>query len=134
MTTTTTPTGLSAPVRALQATTTLVLLVLAWQFVTAGQMIPRGGPEELHAAGAIVLHVASGLAVVAAFLLNRTARGPWWPTVLTAVVFVLTFVQAYTGSHGVLAVHVPCAIVLTVGSVWVAAWSWLGSTASARRR
>jgi hypothetical protein len=132
--TTTTPTGLTAPVRALQATTTLVLLVLAWQFVTAGQMIPQGGPEELHAAGAIVLHVASGLAVIAAFLLNRAAGGPWWPTVLAAVVFVLTFVQAWTGSHGVLAVHVPCAILLVAGTVWIASWSWLGATASARRR
>lgn len=131
--TVTTPTGLAAPVRALQATTTLVLVVLAWQFVTAGQMIPQGGPVQLHATGAIVLHVVSGLAMIAAFLLGRAARGPWWPTVVAAVVFALTFVQAWTGSHGVLAVHVPCAIVLTVGSAWIAAWSWLGAAASARR-
>ena len=130
--TATTPTGLAAPVRALRATTTLVLAVLAWQFVTAGQMIPRGGPVELHAAGAIVLHVVSGLAMVAAFALGRAARGPWWPTVLAAVVFVLTFVQAWTGSHGVLAVHVPCAIVLTAGTVWIAAWSWTGARPYAR--
>lgn len=117
--------SVAAPTRALQLTSTLVVLVLAWQFVTAGQMLPRGGPEELHAAGAIVLHVASGLAVVAAFLLARATGGPWWPTVLAAVVFVLTFVQAWTGSYAPLAVHVPGAIVLTVGSVWVAAWAWM---------
>ncbi|MDQ4117989.1 MAG: hypothetical protein M3235_13655 [Actinomycetota bacterium] len=125
--TTTTPAGVTAPVRALQATTTLVLLVLAWQFVTAGQMIPQGGPVDLHAAGAIVLHVVSGLAVIAAFLLGRASRGPWWPTVLAVVVFGLTFVQAWTGSNGVLAVHVPCSVVLIVGTVWIAAWSWLGA-------
>lgn len=130
----TTTIALTAPVRALQATTTLVLLVLAWQFVTAGQMIPQGGPEELHAAGAIVLHVGSGLAVVAAFLVGRAARGPWWPAVLAAVVFALTFAQAWTGSYGPIAVHVPGAILLTVGSVWITAWAWLGTTASVRRR
>jgi hypothetical protein len=130
---TATTTALTTPVRALQATTTLTLLVLAWQFVTAGQMIPRGGPEELHATGAIVLHVASGLAVVAAFLVGRAARGPWWPTVLGAVVFALTFLQAWTGSYGPMAVHVPGAILLTVGSAWITAWAWLGTTASVRR-
>ena len=46
-------------------------------------------------------------------------------SIVAAVVFVLTFVQAWTGSYAPLAVHVPGAIVLTVGSVWVAAWVWM---------
>jgi hypothetical protein len=36
---------------------------------------------------------------------------------------VLTFVQAALGSSGSIAAHVPLALVLTVGTVWLAAWS-----------
>jgi len=113
----------AGPLRAVQVTAVLGVVVLAWQFVTAGQLLPRGGPLELHAAGAIALHVVLGLLAVAAILYGRSARGPWWPAVLAVLLFLLSFVQAYVGSHGPLAVHVPCALVLTVGTVWLAAWS-----------
>jgi hypothetical protein len=113
----------TGPLRAVQVTAVLAVVVLAWQFVTAGQLLPRGGPLELHAAGAIGLHVLLGLLAVAAILVGRAAHGPWWPAVLAVLVFLLSFVQAYVGSHGPLAVHVPCALVVTVGTVWLAAWS-----------
>jgi hypothetical protein len=108
---------------AVRATAVLSLVVLAWQFVTAGALLPRGGPIGLHAAGAIALHVVLGLLTIAAVLWARSVRGPWWPAVVSAVVFVLSFVQAYAGEHGVLALHVPCAMLLTVGTVWVTVWS-----------
>ena len=101
----------------------LAVVVLAWQFVTAGELLPRGGPVELHATGAIALHVVLGLLAIAAIQLAGAARGPWWPAVLAVLVFLLSFVQAYVGSNGPLAVHVPCALVVTVGTVWLAAWS-----------
>lgn len=102
----------------------LTVLVLAFQFVTAGQLLPRGGPVALHGGGAIVLHVVLGLLVIAAVLLARASGGPWWPTVLAVAVFLLSFAQAYAGEHGVLALHVPCAMLLTLGTVWLAAWSF----------
>ncbi|GAA4915969.1 hypothetical protein EV188_104433 [Actinomycetospora succinea] len=120
----TTPTATTGPRRAVQVTGVLAVLVLLWQFVTAGMLLPRGGPLDLHAAGAIALHVASGLLAIAAVFYARAARGPWWPAVVAAVVFVLGFVQAYAGEVGNLALHVPCAVVLTIGTVWVAAWSF----------
>ncbi len=46
-----------------------------------------------------------------------------------AGVFALTFLQAWLGSHGGIAVHIPLAMVLTVGSVWLAAWSFRSPTA-----
>jgi hypothetical protein len=110
--------------RAVQATAVLSVLTLAVQYVTAGQMLPRGGPVDIHATGAIVLHVVTGLLTIAAVLYGRAQRGPWWPAVLAAVVFVLSFVQAYDGSHTNLALHVPGALVLTLGTVWVTAWSF----------
>lgn len=113
---------------ALRVTASLTVLSLLWQFVTAGGFVGRPGgggtAEGLHATGAIVLHVVSGLTTVAAAVLWR-AGAALWPTVLAAVVFVLTFVQAYVGSHGPLAVHIPTAMVLTVGAVVVAAWSFV---------
>lgn len=110
--------------RAVQVLAVLSVLNLVCQYVTAGQLFPRGGPLGLHATGAIVLHVVTGLLTVAALLHARVDRGPWWPAVVAAVVFVLSFVQAYYGDHTNLAVHVPGALVLTVGIVWVTAWSF----------
>jgi O-antigen/teichoic acid export membrane protein len=110
--------------RAVQVLAVLSVLNLVCQYVTAGQLFPRGGPLGLHATGAIVLHVVTGLLTVAALLQARVDRGPWWPAVVAAVVFVLSFVQAYYGEHTNLAVHVPGALVLTFGIVWVTAWSF----------
>ncbi|SDX60282.1 hypothetical protein SAMN05661080_00536 [Modestobacter sp. DSM 44400] len=109
--------------RALRMSAVLTVVSLAFQFVTAGQLFPQGGPEELHAGGAIVLHVLSGLTAIAAVLLWRRSAAPPWAAVLAVVVFVLTFVQAATGGRDTLWVHVPGAMVLTVGAAWVMVWS-----------
>ncbi|NMO90987.1 hypothetical protein [Actinomycetospora sp. TBRC 11914] len=115
-----------ATLRAVQVLAVLSVLNLVCQYVTAGQLLPRGGHTALglHATGAIVMHVLTGLLTVAAALYARTHRGPWWPAVVAAVVFVLSFVQAYAGDHGILSVHVPGALLVTVGIVWVTAWSF----------
>ena len=110
--------------RGLQVFAALAVLNLVFQFITAGELFPRGGPEEWHSWGAIVLHVLTGLTAIAAGLHWRATRGPVWPTVLAVVVFVLTFVQAYDGDRDTLWIHIPGAVVLTIGSVWVLAWSF----------
>jgi hypothetical protein len=115
--------------RALQVTAVLTVLSVAFQYVTAGQLFPRGGPEELHAGGAIVLHVLSGLTAIAAVLLWRRGSASVRLAVLAGVVFVLTFVQAATGGRDTLWIHVPGAMVVTVGAVWVAVWSFSRPTA-----
>ena len=122
--------------RVLQAFALLSVINLVFQFVTAGELVGGGpggpggggeGLEDIHGTGAIVLHVLTGLATVAAGLYWRVSRGPLWPTVLAAVVFVLSFVQAYVGDRETLYLHVPGAIVLTIGSVWILAWSFTRS-------
>ncbi len=121
------PSAGSAPLvlRAVQVLAVLSVLNLVCQYVTAGQILPRGGPlVGLHATGAIVLHVVTGLLALAAIAYGRVQRGPWWPAVLAVVVFVLSFVQAYYGEHTNLKIHVPGALVLTVGIVWITAWSF----------
>ena len=109
--------------RAVQATAALALLVLLWQFVSAGRIMVGEDATGGHGAGAIALHVTTGLLVVATALHGRSTR-VWWPAALAGAVFVLTFVQAALGSSGSITTHVPLALVLTVGTAWLAAWSF----------
>ena len=121
-------------VTALRVLSVLTVLVLLWQFVTAGGFVGQRDAESieaLHATGAIALHVVSGLAMIAAALVWRSGSVVW-PTVVAALVFVLSFVQAYVGSHGPILVHVPGAMILTVGAVVLAAWSFTGGAVRAR--
>jgi hypothetical protein len=100
----------------------LSLLNVLFQFVTAGQLFPRGGPEELHSAGAITLHVFSGLAAIAAVVLWRKGAAPVALPVLAVVVFLAGIVQAAIGGRDTLWIHVPGAMVLTAGVVWLTVW------------
>lgn len=66
----------------------------------------------------------TGLAMLAAAIHWWLSQARVWATVVMAVAFVLGFVQARLGDHGVLWAHVPCALLLTVAIAWVAAWSF----------
>ena len=122
MTTTTAPSV--STIRAVQAGAVLSVVVLLWQFATAGQMLSHhDGARDGHAAGAIALHVA-GLLLVVATALHARAGGARWPVVVAAAVFVAGFVQAAIGDAGNMGAHVPGSLVLTVGTVWVTAWAF----------
>jgi uncharacterized membrane protein len=99
------------------------LAALLWQFITAGQLVSGTDDAVLHAVGAGALHVTTGITVIAAFLHWRRTRADQHVLVCAAVVFVLTFVQAAFGGAGNLAAHVPGALIVTIGVVWVAAWA-----------
>lgn len=111
--------------RTLQVTSVLAVGTLAWQFVTAGRLFSRGGPEGLHSMGAIAVHVFTGVVALAAIAYFRPLGGPLWPAVVSVLVFAASFVEAAYGARAGLPVHVPGALVLTVGAVWVAAWSFV---------
>ncbi|BBG02414.1 MULTISPECIES: hypothetical protein [Pseudonocardia] len=114
----------AAPVLALRVLAVASVAVITWQFVTAAGLF-TGGAVGPHAAGSIVLHIVTGLTAGAAIWLRTRNGGPWWPSVVATVVFVLTFVQGYFGTIPGLIVHLPGAMALTAGSVWLAAWSFL---------
>lgn len=105
--------------RALQLFSGLAVLTVLAQFVTAGQLLASGGPLLPHQAGAIVLHAVSGLAAVVAVLLWRRGQIARRLAALAVAVLVLGFVQATVGAYGSLAVHVPGAMLLTAGTVWL---------------
>ena len=116
------------PGPALRAFSVLTVLNLVWQFATAGPMVPPGnyrGTLELHAVGAIVLHVLTGLVAAAVLLLWRTGRASVGLAALAVVVFGLTFAQAALGDDATMWLHVPGAMILTIGAVWLLTWSFL---------
>ncbi|MCZ2836199.1 hypothetical protein [Modestobacter sp. VKM Ac-2985] len=110
-------------IRTVQATAVLSVVVLLWQFATAGQLMSEADAMDSHGAGAIALHVVGGLLVVAT-LLHARAGGARWPVVVAAAVFVAGFVQAWIGDAGNMAAHVPGSLVLAVGTVWLTAWAF----------
>ena len=117
------PTRSAGTIRAVQATAVLSVLVLLWQFLSAGRLLSESDAMDAHGAGAIALHVVGALLVVATALHAR-AGGARWPVVVAAAVFVAGFVQAAVGDGGNMNAHVPGALVLTVGTVWVTAWAF----------
>lgn len=98
-------------------------------FVTAGRLVEDDVGKDIHGAGAIALHVTTGLWAVALALLAQRSGGPWWAPVTAALVFAASFLQAWLGEQGDLLLHVPGALVLTVGTVWVTAWLFLRAEA-----
>jgi len=114
-----------AALAALRALAVLATLGVLYQAATAGQILMRNeAAQEWHGGGAIALHVLTGLTTLAATWYSRTSRAPWWPAVVSAVVFAATFVEAAYGHGPTLYIHVPLALVLTVGTVWVTAWAF----------
>lgn len=113
---------------ALRALAVLSTLGVLYQGATAGRVLVEGDTVlEWHGGGAIALHVLTGLLTIAAFWYRRTSGGPLWPTILSGVVFVATLVEAWFGHGPTLWIHVPLAIVLTIGTVWVTAWAFARS-------
>jgi hypothetical protein len=130
-TTSSAPATTTAPLRALQVTSALALLVLGWQFVSAGELVASGLRDGLggHATGAVVLHVVSGLAAAAA-VWHRLRGGSTSLAALAVGVFLVGFLQAWSGDHAPLTVHVPLAIITVTTAVWLV----VASFTTARRR
>ena len=89
--------------------------------VLHGRLTDRFGQTRVLSVDTVTFGLSSSLMVVA---ITEGWSFPW-PHLLAVVagVFVLTFAQAYLGDRQTLFVHVHGAMVLTVGAVWVLAWS-----------
>ncbi len=115
---TATPTSIS--LRAVRVAAVLAALSILWQGYSASNVIVDGGaalgPHEI---GAIVAHVTTGLLALAAAVHWRATRGPVWPAAVSAVVFVATFAEASLGHERTLWVHVPLALLITMGTATV---------------
>ena len=91
--------GRRRPATALRVAAALAVLAILWQGATAGGILMRSRESlEFHEAGAIAVHVLTGLAAIAAFLLRRATRGPLWPVVVAVVVFVASSCRPRSGT------------------------------------
>src|SRR3954468_22201466 len=86
----------AATIRAVQVAAVLSVVTLLWQFATAGHYLSQGTGYDLHKYGALAVHGATLLLVAATFL-NARAGSSRWPVVVSAAVFLCTFIQAAVG-------------------------------------
>ncbi len=111
---------------ALRVTASVLALLFVFQGVTGGDyLVGNEAAMALHEPGAITIHVLSGLQMIIAAALWGVGGGPLWPTVLSALVFGVSFVQAELGGGDTLDYHLPLAMALLIAVVWVLAWSWM---------
>ncbi|HEY2206716.1 MAG TPA: hypothetical protein VGH99_19815 [Pseudonocardia sp.] len=106
----------------------LSVLNVVLQGVSAGEVLMRNHTAlTLHETGAIVIHVLAGITAVLAALIWFSTRRGLWSVVVATLVFIATFVQAAYGHGRTLYIHVPLAMLITVGAVWLLTWSWTGA-------
>lgn len=128
--TTTSPPSTAAP-RAwtmwlLRVAVALELVSLLLQTGTAGQLLAGvAAGRSLHGTGSLFVHVFGLVALVAAILVWRPGRGPWWPAVAGLVLLLGGFAQSAFGGTGQIALHVPVGVTLVVLTTWLLVWSAL---------
>src|ERR1700733_14186677 len=88
----------SAVVGGVRVVAVLAVLSILWQGFSASNVIVSGDPAlGPHEAGAVVAHVVTGLLALVVAVHWWTTRRAVWPTVVSVVVFVATFVEASLG-------------------------------------
>jgi hypothetical protein len=115
------------PRLALRGVTTVVVALVLAQAALAGGFL-SGNFEALAAHAGIGSLAAAGLLVQSgvAILLWRKGGGPGWPVIASLAQFLVAAALFPLGEERVLALHVPLAVVLTVGVASLMAWSWRG--------
>jgi hypothetical protein len=110
------------PIGVLRGLSFLVLLQVLLQAVLAGGFITgEVSLLGLHSANGILLFVTSGLLVGGSVLLVRPGRGPWWPIVLTSVLWLLITAQDMFGFTRMIGLHIPVGVAL-MGLISGFAW------------
>ncbi|MEV1046294.1 hypothetical protein [Streptomyces sp. NPDC049916] len=108
--------------RVLAALTVVTVILI---FGTAGVLVQDHQAEDLHGAGALLLHITSGLLTLALGYLAYRGRLAWTGVVVSAALFGLSFAQAAYGSSDSLNLHVPGAFLIGAGSVGLATWLFI---------
>lgn len=92
---------LRGAVWAVRVTGVLSVLVLLYQFITAGRVLAGDdGALSLHGVGAIAVHIVFGLLVAVTVAYWGPRRNTPLPAVVAVVLFGLSFVQAALGDAG----------------------------------
>jgi hypothetical protein len=107
------PSGARWPIVVLRVVSFVVLLQVLGQAMLAGGFVTgQVSLLGLHSLNGMTLFGTSALLVAGAVLLVRPGRGPWWPIVLTTVLWLLVGVQAFLGFARMVGSHIPIGVAL----------------------
>jgi hypothetical protein len=114
-------------------TASVAALLLFNQAVFAGQMLAGTFPAlQTHRANATCAGLAVLLAGAAAALIRWPGRGPLWPLLACLGLFGLIAAQIALGFARVLTLHIPLGVLIILGGLLLAYWSWRYQPAAAR--
>ncbi|MEV6494017.1 hypothetical protein AB0M20_36140 [Actinoplanes sp. NPDC051633] len=113
------------PIVLLRALAVLVLLQVFLQAVLAGGFITgKVTFLGLHSANGVFLVLSSMALPVAAVLLVRPGRGPWWPIVFGVVLWLLIGVQVGIGFARLVGLHIPIGMAIMALSAGLTWWAF----------
>jgi hypothetical protein len=110
------------PIITIRAISVLVLLQVLIQAGLAGGFVTGDvGLLGLHSANAVLLVLTSGALLPATILLVRPGRGPWWPIVVSIVLWWAIVFQVGLGFARLVGLHIPIGVAI-MGLI--AAFTW----------
>lgn len=110
---------------AFRITMTVAVVMLFDQAVFAGQFLDGTyGSLHVHRENATLAGLSVLLALVAAVLVWRPGRGPWWPVLACLGIFALIALQIALGFARLIAVHVPLGVATILLAALLTVWSW----------
>jgi hypothetical protein len=101
-----------------------VLLALGQPVLAGGFLSGHYSMLAMHAANATATGVTAIVMTGAGVLLWRPGRGPGWPALASAGLFVLEALQILLGYLKVLAVHIPLGVSIIASLVLLGVWAW----------
>ncbi|MFD0364035.1 hypothetical protein ACFQZZ_21530 [Nocardia sp. GCM10030253] len=115
------------PLMSFRIISTAVALLVLVQAALAGDFLSgRYEALALHSRNGSVVAVAMLGQAVAATLLWRKGFGPSWPVRTSLIQLVITGALIPLGENRILAVHIPLAVGLAIGTSLLVTWAWRG--------
>jgi hypothetical protein len=104
---------------------TVAAIMLFDQAIFAGQFL-SGSYNSLHVhrENATYAGISVLVAAVAAVLLRRPGRGPWWPALACLGIFGLIALQIVLGFARAIRLHVPLGVAIIMLATALAIWAW----------
>lgn len=105
-------------------TTTAAVLVFAQAGLAGGFLAGHFEALAMHSRNGGLVALVLLAQLVCAVLLWRTGGGPAWPARTAALQLVVAAGLIPLGEERVLAVHIPLAVGLSIGTALLVSWAW----------
>lgn len=113
------------PLPLFRATVTMAAVLVFAQAALAGGFL-AGHFEALamHSRNGGLVALVFGVQLGCAVLLWRKGGGPAWPALAAVIQLSIAGALIPLGAERVLAVHIPLAVALTIGTALLVSWAW----------